>query len=491
MAMVDGTGTGVFADDLDGDGLIDLVLPNLSGETAVFFNEGHLVFDRKVLAPSGRFRQATAADLDGDGDRDLVLSTGVGPPLPFYADTDRGPWRRGELRDIPLFTFSLSPGDLEGDGDVDWVTSSYNAELTASRNPRALNKVDIGTGVHRPVGDGFESELLTTSAQALVSLIVDVDGDGTQDVVAGNDLGTPDRIWLGGPQGLTLTELFDTTTLSTMSIDVGDLDNDGDHDLVATDMKPLPGEPLERWEGVLDDIEAARVDDIQQPVNVVQQRDDAGRYDEMAADFGVDATGWSWAGLLGDLDNDGLQDLYIVNGMQAVGIFDQLPDAALVQPNQAFRNVGEGFESAPDWGLGDRAGGRGMAEADLDNDGDLDIIVNNLGAPARIWENQLCGGEAVVVEPTWSGAQNLDALGASVTVTDGPRQYLRLVTGSRGYLSTSPTRAHVGLGEAPGDVEVAITWPDGAVTIIDDVAPGTLLTVDREAGPLAAGEVTP
>ena len=477
VAMVDGTGTGVLAEDLDGDGLVDLVLPNLTGGATLLWNRGGLAFEATALADVGRFRQAITFDIDDDGDRDLMLSTGVGPPQPFYADSPTGPYDRAEIRELGLITFSLSPGDLEGDGDVDLVASSYAVELTVNRDLRALSGIDIGTAVYRPPDTGFEEELLSDSAQALVSQIVDIDGDGRSDVVVGNDLGTPDRFWLGSDFGLTLTQLFDTTTLSTMSMDVGDVDNDGDRDLIATDMKPMPGAPVGPWEELADDIEAARVDDVQVPENVVQLRADDG-YEQVAATLGVDATGWSWSGLLGDLDHDGLQDLYVVNGMQAEGMFDSLPESELVEANQAFRNLGDDFAGAPEWELASERGGRGMAMADFDDDGDLDIVVNNLGAPTQLFENQLCGGASLVIEPRWSGAQNLDALGATVVVDSGELSQQRIITATRGYLSGSPTQAHVGLPSGE-PVQVSITWPDGLTTRLDDVEPGHRIVVDR------------
>lgn len=507
-AMVDGTGTGVYADDLDDDGLVDIVLTNLSGETSLLWNATvpgqPPTFERAAL-DTGRFRQAVAADLDHDGDRDLVLTTGIGPPIGFLQGPDRS-FERTEIRTRAV-AFSIAPGDLDGDGTIELATGSYNAELTANRDNRVLTGVDVGVAILAPTADtlasGVQTDWLTESAQALATLIVDIDGDGLDDVVVGNDLGTPDRVWRGsrdlpGVDGLTVTQLFDITSLSTMSIDVADIDNDGDQDLLTTDMARMDGSDDDVWAPVEADIEQARVDEIQQPRNAVQIADGSAGdmvFTENAVDLGVSATGWSWSGLLGDLDDDGRVDLYVVNGMQAEGIFDTLPDGELVEANQAFRNDGGAFTPMPDWGLASIDGGRGMAQADIDGDGDLDIIINNLGDPAALWENRLCapGADAassIIVEPIWSGTQNVDALGATVTVSSTDRSIARsgVITGARGYISTSATQVHVGLGQVDDAAEFAATvrWPDGAVTVIDGLAADTTTRVERTSDAVAA-----
>ena len=233
-AMTDGTGAGVLLEDLDDDGLVDIVLPNLTGETSILWNGGGLTFERQSLI-EGRFRQALSIDVDDDGDRDVLLTTGVGPPITMAADAARQ-YTRQEFRS-PAVTYSIAAGDLSGDGTVQVATGSYNAELTQNRDPRVLTGNGVGAALHSTTGGTIGTEFLTPQAQALVTLMVDLDDDGLQDIIMGNDLGTPDRIWLGsgtgGPDQLVEATPFETTTLSTMSIDIVDFDNDGDSDVIA------------------------------------------------------------------------------------------------------------------------------------------------------------------------------------------------------------------------------------------------------------------
>ena len=191
------------------------------------------------------------------------------------------------------------------------------------------------------------------------------------------------------------------------------------------------------------------------------------------------------------LDNDGALDLYVVNGMINEGLFGDFPGDELVEENQALRNDGTGhFAPAPEWGLGATESGRGMSFADLDNDGDLDIVVNNFAKPSVLFENRLCGGAAMQVELHWEGSLNSRAIGAQLRLhTDGGR-YVREMRASSGYISSLPARVHFGLGDAAGrDVQLLeVVWPDGSRSQVDDPPIDSLLEIRR---PVAASQPAP
>jgi hypothetical protein len=295
----------------------------------------------------------------------------------------------------------------------------------------------------------------------------------------------PDRAWLYSPAGWQETAPFATTTQNTMSYDVGDLDNDGSPELFATDMKPYRTDAttLAAWQPVMDKVMELPNGDPQVIQNVLQMRTVGGAYVDRAVELGLDATGWSWSSKFGDLDNDGFLDIYVVNGMAALDLFSHLPNNELVEEHQALRNLGGlRFEGAPEWGLNGKEGGRGMSMADLDLDGDLEIVVNNLMAPATLYENRLCGGRGLEVDLYTSHVQNNRAVGAELFLHTSSGVYYRDVRAASGYLSGDPVRVHFGLPANAHLEALEVRWPDGAVSVVDDLSPGVLLRITRTDG---------
>ena len=486
VPLFDSNGSGVAIGDLDGDGDQDIVLANLRGPNTIVWNEGGLSFRTQRL-PHGESRAANIVDVDGDGRLDIVFTRRFAKPT-FWRNTGmEGDARfvQGDLPDVNNPFYSMNWSDLDGDGDLDLVAGSYDTELRKQQGPIFDQQGGgVGVFVYTHEGEHFVARRLSKQADTLAIVLPDLNTDGRQDILAGNDFTRPDYAWLRAADGWAPTTPFEQTAENTMSLDVGDIDNDGSPEIFATDMKPYNKDvrTMANWLPMMRFMSHPTSSaDIQTTENVLQIRRPDGRFDNQAYERFVDATGWSWSSKFGDLDNDGFLDIYVVNGMIADGLFNHLPGDELVEQNRALRNDGNGyFTLAPEWGLGSTASGRGMSMADLDGDGDLDIVVNNLRSPAQLFENRLCGGTSLEVDLRWPGSKNLYAIGARLALHTSAGTYYRDVHAAGGYLSGDSPRIHFGMpaGAVPQLLEVR--WPDGALSNVEGPATHTLMTVTRD-----------
>ncbi|MBK9715157.1 MAG: CRTAC1 family protein [Kouleothrix sp.] len=488
--MFEGNGSGVAIGDLDGDGRLDLALASSHGPNSILWGQGGLAF-RAERMPQGNSRAAAIVDVDGDGRLDLVFTQRQGAPHYWHNTGEAGERFVQELLpNVARPAYAMAWGDLNGDGALDMVTGSYDAELLTDQGNGFLMGPGAGVYVYQRSGGSFAARQLAHKAQALAIALYDLSGDGRPDVVVGNDFAVPDQAWTQRDGEWVAAQPFGATSHSTMGFDQGDVDNNGSQDLFSTDMKPYDKSvaTLSTWAPMMAELwSPTALGDPQIVENVLQVRD--GGFRNQAYARGVDATGWSWSGVFGDLDDDGALDLYVVNGMIEAQLFRYLPGGELVEQNQALRNDGGGrFTPAPEWGLGSTRSGRGMAMADLDGDGDLDIVVNNLRAPAQLFENRLCGGESLEAELRWPASKNTRALGATLVLHTSAGDYTRDVRAQAGYLSGPPPIAHFGFPRDATIEWLEVRWPDGAVSAIDQIQGHTLLTVTRDDPRLSADQ---
>lgn len=476
--------TGVSLVDLDNDGWLDLVLCGYLSPTRVYVNQHNGTFHETPVVCGLEFPGANVkmifADFDRDGDLDAYLLT-----------------NRREPRSDPQIQYQGSPGHYRVPKEQqEWVgiLELPNGEqrfVKSAQEDRLFRNEWIPTG-RLQFTDVTESSGIRGFDHGLDAIWWDYDRDGFPDLYVGNDFTDPDRLYHNLGNG-TFQEMsaacLPRTSWSTMACGAGDFNNDGLPDLFIADMAGTTHErqvvtqaSMESMDWFLDFVRPA-----QYLRNCLFLNSGRGAFMEVAEMAGVAKSGWSWSAKIGDLDEDGREDVFISNGFtrdyldidflqsersrgaaDSVTMWERAP--VLREKNIAFQNQ-NGFafrEVGQDWGLDESGISFGAALADLDGDGDLDLVVNHFGAPPGIYRNQSRGSHSLQVR-LFGRQSNIYGIGAQLEVsTSSGKQYRQLFPGN-GYMSTDAPCVHFGLGVSEQVSELVIRWPSGLVQTLHDV----------------------
>src|SRR6059036_1133240 len=492
-------GGGVAAGDIDGDGLLDLYFTSNLGANRLYRNLGNFRFEditaRAGVADSVGWKSGvTMADVNGDGRLDIYVSgvnyLGMKGRNVLYINNGDGTFTdRTDEYGLGFSGYSTQAAffDYDGDGDLDMylLNSSTFQELRASkstsrteRNARAGDRlyrndrghfVDVSATAHIYGGvEGF----------GLGVAVSDVNLDGCPDIYIANDFPENDFLYLNNCNG-TFTESIAQATGHTsrfsMGADAADFNNDGRPDIAVVDMLPDSERILKTAATAesysLFNQKLALGYHYQYARNTLQlNRGVTGgklRFSEIGVLAGIAATDWSWAPLFADFDNDGLKDLFVTAGIDrrpndldyiaslgSIPAGTEPPAARLVAKmphvpatNYLFHNNGNlTFTNvAAAWGVGRAGFSNGAAYVDLDNDGALDLVVNNVNAPTAVYRNRArdldSAGHYLTVTLRGSGA-NTAGIGAKVMITAGGAHQLVEVMPTRGFESAVDPRAH-------------------------------------------------
>ena len=542
-------GGGVAAADFNNDGWTDLYFTGNDISSKLYLNDHDLHF-RDVTQATGTATTdwctgVATADVNGDGWTDIYVCH-AGPPIgrangpahtPNQLFINQGldpktklPHFVEKAADYGLAVLGYSTQayflDYDRDGDLDVYLVKHFHDKTNPNYPRPRRTDGTGestdqlfrqdrdttgqphfTDVSKPAG-------ITTEGYGLSAAISDLNRDGWPDIYVANDFIFNDLVYINNRNG-TFSEVghraLGHTSRFSMGCDAADADNDGWPDVLVMDMLPTdsPRRHLMNM-GLSNDLFNRSLQEgylpqyarntLQHNLGVVNGQLCFGEIGQMA---GLSATDWSWSALWADLDNDGLKDAFITNGIPrdvtnndfvayrneaiANGISDYrqlrktLLDAVdklapVDEPNAVFRNTGNLVfaDKSVAWGLQQPDFSTGAAIADLDNDGDLDIVTNNLNAPASLWQNKATKkqqGHFLRLKLADQG------IGAMVhIVADGHSQWVehRL---QRGFQSSQEDVLHVGLGASARVDTIEITWPSGRFNRLLNVRADQVLTI--------------
>lgn len=530
-------GGGAAVGDFNNDGLDDIYLTGNMKPNALYINEGNFKF--KEIAAKAGVNCATGwktgvalADVNGDGWLDIyVCYSGKGDPdlrrNKLFLNNGDLTFRESAatvgLND-PGYTTHAAFFDYDRDGDLDVFVLNHNvivirefeyAKAKQTRDPYAghrLYRNDSGKFTDVSEAAGIKGNPL---GFGLGVAAADVNKDGWIDFYVSNDYVEPDYIYVNNRDGTftdRMTEYVQHISYFSMGCDISDINNDGFADIFTVDMLPEDNRRQKLLYGPENYEHYALMIlngfYLQNMRNMLHLNNGNGTYSEIGQFAGISKTDWSWAPLFGDYDNDGWKDLFITNGyyrdytnrdflkykgdyyFQRAKAREKADTFQLVSSmtstpirNYMYRNNGDltFADKSAEWGFGDKNFSNGAVYADLDNDGDLDLVINLQNETASVFRNQLRerDPDKHYVQILLAGTgQNTQGIGAQVTLwTSGRQQYLEHTT-SHGFQSSVSGRLHVGLGEETNVDSLIVVWPDGKKQQLNNIKADQLIRVN-------------
>lgn len=528
------TGGGVAIGDVNNDGLQDVYLTGNMVSSKLYINKGNFEFEdvteKAGVGTQGWSTAVSMADVNKDGWLDIYVcrsyhdQPALRANLLFINNQDGTFSESGQKFGVADINYGIAASffDYDRDGDLDLLVGNHPRFRTVSLQTHYnywLKPVDqFSNHLYRNDGDKFtkvtEEAGLMTYGFTLAVNTADFDLDGWPDIFISVDHDEPDRIFKNNGDG-TFTnityEAVNQTSLSSMGVDAGDVNHDKYPDLFVAEMLTedhyrekvnMSMSNVKRFEYFVDSLNY----NYYQMHNFLHLNNGNGTFSDVAQLAGIHKSDWSWATLFLDMDQDGWQDLYVTNGLYKE-VFNRdrknKLDSVMISlngdmakmnqianeysrnapqtkvPNYLFKSKGSlQFEKySKEAGLDDKSISTGAAYGDLDNDGDLDIVVNNLGQEAFLYRNNQNTDNYIRIGFSKDGPT---PVGAKVFLYNGDDVQSRQLLLTRGFQSSCEPFLHFGLGDHMKAEKIEIVWPDGKMQVLANVPKGSTITANHK-----------
>ncbi len=540
-------GGGVAVGDVNNDGLQDIYFTANMTDNKLYLNKGKMHFEditamANVAGRPGPWKTGvTMVDINGDGNLDIYVCysgklTGEKRRNQLFinngTDNEGIPHFTEQAEQYGLADSSYSTHavffDYDRDGDLDMLLLNHSivrrTTLDEATIQSLLKENDHLSGLKLFKNDhNFFKEatseagiLSTVLSHGLGAGIADINNDGWQDIYISNDYLEPDFLYINNKNGTFSNQLQTSvghTSFFSMGNNIADINNDGLDDIFTLDMLPEDNHRQkllfapDNYEKIELNIRSGFYYQFMR--NMLHINNGNGTFSEIGQLAGISNTDWSWAPLFADFDNDGWKDLYVTNGylrdytnmdflkfmgdqmkdsrvmrQDLLNLVDKMPSSNL--SNYIFKNNGDltFSNTTKQWGTDIASNSNGAAYADLDNDGDLDLIVNNINQPAFIYENEAgkqLKNHYLQIRLQGEGL-NTQGIGARITIYNKRNKQVLEQMPSRGYQSSVSPVLHFGLGENKNIDSLMVVWQNGKQQMLASVKADQILTLkEKEA----------